>query len=77
MSNGYEARAHAQHGPASGAVLVYTLYHERDTAKRDKCATHDNTSVLGRARPGRVGRHTVGEGGRAWWRGALSGGMSK
>ena len=63
------------------AVLVYkvpyTLYHERDTAKRDKCATHDNTSVPGRTRPGRVGRHTVGEGGRAWWRGALSGGMSK
>ena len=77
MSNGYEARAHAQHGPASGAVLVYTLYHERDTAKRDKCATHDNTSVPGRARPGRIGRHTVGEGGRAWWQGALSGGMSK
>ena len=28
-----------RHGPASGTVLVYTLYHERDTAKRDKCAT--------------------------------------
>ena len=78
MSNGYEARAHA-HNTARPqvAVLVYTLYHERDTAKRDKCATHDNTSVPGRARPGRVGRHTVGEGGRGWWRGALSGGMSK
>ena len=52
MSNGYEARA-AQHGPASpsGSARLYTLYHERDTAKRDKCATHDNTSVLGRARP--------------------------
>ena len=79
MSNGYEPRAHAQHGPASGAVLVYTLYHERDTAKRDKCATHDNTSVPDRARLGRVGRHTVGEGGRAWWRGfsQATGGMSK
>jgi len=65
MSNGYEARAHAQHGHASGSARLYTLYHERDTAKRDKCATHDNTR---RARSSAAGSRWPSHGRRRWAR---------
>ena len=76
------ARTHAQHGPAQVAVLVTMCIPRRPhtyRTQRDKCATHGSTKVPSRARPGRVGRHTVGEGGRAWWRGfsQAKGGMSK